>query len=159
MTRRHRYDDEDDEDKRRIVPDGATVRVPLTMMDAMDEVQRSVAQHVLRITDADGGTAGLHRPGYRLPTHDANADERFAARVLYEARLQNEWRGTNSRKKRVKRDPRGRIVSEEEEFDDAAVPPLRDGMTLDEAERVHQQRMARSYVDYDNWIQQQWRNS
>jgi len=50
------------------------------------------------------------------------------------------------------------VVEEEEEYEDA-LPPLRDGMTLDEAERIHRQRMAREYQAYDHWIADQWRNS
>jgi hypothetical protein len=62
--------------------DGHSMRVPMTMMDSL---QRSIAneanEHFARIrqhdardrplvTDGNGGTAGLHRPGYRFAADD-----------------------------------------------------------------------------------------
>jgi hypothetical protein len=97
------------------------VRVPMTMMDGMDPVQRAVA--AARIVDGAGGTAGLHRPGFRLPasdgrkvterdpkgrlkatyeeepdeeeeceTSDAAMRARDAAYVAYDQDLTNSWR-------------------------------------------------------------------
>jgi hypothetical protein len=75
-----RQQDEDDFDERGLLKDGHSFRVPHRMLDS---VQRSVAQHFQLqrpkdsaafprpnrgplITDAWGGTAGLHRPGWRI---------------------------------------------------------------------------------------------
>ena len=60
MARRH-TDDDDPFDENGILKDGARVRVSL--MDAM-----TVRDHQRRplVTDAQGGTSGLHRPGYRI---------------------------------------------------------------------------------------------
>jgi hypothetical protein len=63
MTRQ-RHDDDDAFDERGILKDGRSYRVPLRMMDSM---QRDVARHAARITDAMGESgAALRRPGYRL---------------------------------------------------------------------------------------------
>jgi hypothetical protein len=63
MTRQ-RHDDDDAFDERGILKDGRSYRVPLRMMDAM---QRDVARHGARITDAMGESGpALRRPGYRV---------------------------------------------------------------------------------------------
>src|SRR5262245_45129286 len=63
--KRYRNRDHDDEDRDRILKDGERLRVPLTLMDS---VQRAIAiaGGSLRVTDGQGGTRGLHRPGFRL---------------------------------------------------------------------------------------------
>src|SRR6266481_1229863 len=86
--KRYQHDDDDD----RILADGEVLRVPMMLMDSMDPIQKGVAQSSLRVTDGQGGTQGLHRPGFRLAASDA--------------------------RKVTKRDPRGReegVWEEEEE--------------------------------------------
>jgi hypothetical protein len=84
------YFDDDD----RILKDGERLRVPLTMMDSMDPIQKAVARSV-HVTDAQGGTAGLHRPGFRLPVHDAGADERELAYDQYRRALCDAYKNPN----------------------------------------------------------------
>jgi hypothetical protein len=62
MSKTHRHDIDDDDDKR-IVPDGGRVVVRMAMMDAM---QKEIRQASTRITDGSGSELGLHRPGYRI---------------------------------------------------------------------------------------------
>jgi hypothetical protein len=40
-------------------------------MDGLDLVQRSIASESLTVTDGQGGTVGLHRPGFRIAATDA----------------------------------------------------------------------------------------
>jgi hypothetical protein len=70
-------DDDDDFDENGILKDGGRMRVP---MYARDALQRAVAADSARfwprdraplVTDAAGGTAGLHRPGFRISGSDA----------------------------------------------------------------------------------------
>ena len=109
-------DNDNDFDERGLLKDGRTFRVPIQMMDA---VQRSVARHFQRrkhaqgsaafprpesrtfVTAADGGTMGLHRPGWRLPAgghagdkalRDSYADESERARDLYIYDITNAWK-------------------------------------------------------------------
>jgi len=88
----HRYDDDPDY----ILKDGERLRVPLTMMDSMDPVQKAVAQSSPRssvqVTDGQGGTLGLHRPGWRLPVIDPVLCACDAARRDYETVLVNAYR-------------------------------------------------------------------
>jgi hypothetical protein len=65
-----------------ILRDGFSVMVPMTMRDALP-------QHA-RVTDANGGTAGLHRPGYRIA--DANDDARQRAYDEYRRRICDAWK-------------------------------------------------------------------
>jgi hypothetical protein len=109
-------DNDDDFDERGLLKDGHRFRVPIKMMDA---IQRSVARHFQRrqhpqdsaafprperrtfVTAADGGTMGLHRPGWRLPAgghvgdkalRDSYADESERARDLYIYDITNAWK-------------------------------------------------------------------
>src|SRR5208283_1377137 len=73
------------------VRNGYSVMVPMTMQDARMPLRRSIAQ---RIVDGDGTIAGLHRPGFRVPTSrvsDARAalDRAYAERDFNDA---NAWR-------------------------------------------------------------------
>jgi hypothetical protein len=93
--RRYRNGHDDDDD---IVKDGEVVRVRMWAMDGMDSVQRSVCSAGSPVRDGQGGTRGLHRPGFRVAVGDA-------------------------RKTTTVRDPRGRLKetweTEEEEADAA----------------------------------------
>jgi len=65
----HEVDEDEALDADGVLRDGFSVTVPMTMRDDLTPLQRSVALnglHDARVTDADGTTAGLHRPGYRI---------------------------------------------------------------------------------------------
>jgi hypothetical protein len=105
MSRQRRDNDEEDPG---ILEDGQTLRVPLMLRDAApSDLQIAVRDGVTQryweqrdtplVTDATGGTAGLHRPGYRLM---ADSVERARARdALARAYAEaedadaNAWRG------------------------------------------------------------------
>ncbi len=63
--------------------------VPLTLMDSDQTTERPL------VTDMDGGTAGLHRPGYRLTRDASLSDERRAAYIEYNDEISNAWRGND----------------------------------------------------------------
>jgi hypothetical protein len=150
--RRHHDDDN-------MLRDGDVGRVPLMLRDAMTPLQRSVAEHAARsrVTDADGGLTGLHRPGYRVTSDAEMRDVKQRARDEYEHELHNAWRGDARRKKTVERDPEGRLLSEEEEEIDDALPPVRDGRTLDQIRHHHQVKMAAIYDLHDAEQREMWR--
>jgi hypothetical protein len=89
-----RYGD-DAYDERGVLKDGQRLRIPMYAMDSMDPVQRAVAQ--LAITDGQGDTVGLHRPGFRIAAADAPLLARDAAYSDYERELTTAWRGNRSR--------------------------------------------------------------
>jgi hypothetical protein len=122
-------------------------------------LQRSVAEHAARsrVTDADGGLTGLHRPGYRVTSDAEMRDVKQRARDEYEHELHNAWRGDARRKKTVERDPEGRLLSEEEEEIDDALPPVRDGRTLDQIRHDHERNMSNIYQAYDTSLCDAWR--
>jgi hypothetical protein len=136
MIMRRNDDDFDDE---HVLRDGHVGRVPMRMRDSSS-----------RVTDA-----GLHRPGFRVA--DAGLrDERQMANDEYLFDLQNAWRGDARKKKIVSRDPEGRLLSEEEEELEDAMPALK-GMTLDQVRHDHEQRMSGIYGAYDASIRENWR--
>jgi hypothetical protein len=167
-----------------ILRDGFSVTVPMAMRDGLTPLQRSVALnglHDARVTDADGTTAGLHRPGYRIvDAKDARAAvER--AHDEYRRELTNAWRGGSERdareypasaegkqctvrgyKYRDHFGAPGTVVNGEcvpDELQRDALP-TRDSntMTLDQLETRHQQNMARQYAAYDARVREMWRN-
>ena len=74
-----------------ILRNGERMRVPLTMMDAL---QRDVAQHFARITDGAGDSGlGLHRPGYRLSSTVTRDHSHYDQ---YEAEVQNAWKNPHA---------------------------------------------------------------
>jgi hypothetical protein len=109
--------DDDDFDENGILKDGRTFRVPVKMMDSM---QRDIAHHFEQrqrpkdsaafprpsnggplVTDQWCGTAGLHRPGYRIESggnvgdqlvRDGTADEIQRARDRYDYDVSNAWK-------------------------------------------------------------------
>jgi hypothetical protein len=107
-----RQDDEDDDE---VLQDGQRMRIPMRMMDAW---QRDLVSHFSKlkprdsaqfrrpargplVTDAAGGTGGLHRPGWRVES-GGNSDDRLVRdaareecqRAHDESRedLENAWR-------------------------------------------------------------------
>jgi len=110
-------------------------------MMAKDSSQRDV-----RIIDA-------HRPGFRLDDADMR-DAKQRARDAHEHELTNAWRDAG--RKITQRDPQGRLMSTLEEEEDA-MPPVRDGRTMDQIHRDHQANMARLYAQYDAEQSDEWR--
>ena len=102
---RRRYDDDDAFDENGVLKDGHRIRVPLMMMDS---VQQAVAADTTTlVVDAYGGTTHLSCPGPRYlrpaPVHTADAARQVtlahmrdeAYRDFVEAAT-NAWRGTDN---------------------------------------------------------------
>jgi hypothetical protein len=135
-----RYEDDDGPlDRFGVLKDGRTATVGMMMRDSSS-----------RVTDA------LHRPGFRVGDAEVR-DAKQLARDAYEKDLTEAWRGDDARKKKtVTRDPEGRLLSEEEEELEDALP-TRKGMTLDQMRAAHEQRMSVIYGAYDSSIREQFR--
>jgi hypothetical protein len=110
MSRTHRRRQDDDAfDSRGLLKDGHRYRVPTKLMDSAN--QRA------RITDATGGTAGLGRPGYRIPVSDsplvalAAANRRQAAYDSYERALVNAWKAKDAAPDETESDDEGAICT------------------------------------------------
>ena len=93
MRRSRKNDDDIYEDDGVTVRDGKSVEVHMTLMDSADGR--------FRITDAQGGSLGLHRPGYRIEAggnegdqlvRDGAANDRAEIYGLYDAEKSDEWR-------------------------------------------------------------------
>jgi hypothetical protein len=108
--RRHRHDDDDAFDEHGLLRDGHAYVVSLTMRDSLPPLQRAVAN--LRVTDGEGGTRGLSRPGFRLAVSDA-------------------------RRKTVQRDPMGRVLSTWESEEDEDERRTSDTATRDARQRAY----------------------
>jgi hypothetical protein len=121
-------DDEDDAfDEDGLLKDGHVGRVPLMMKDSwqrdMNEDFRS--KNHPHVTDASGGTTGLHRPGYRVANTITRDQSHYDD---YDAELEGAW-------KNIPPDPPAR---------DAA--PTRDTMTTrEEAYRVYDQELSAAW--------------
>jgi hypothetical protein len=76
-----------------VLLDGFSMLVPTALRDALPP---------LRVTDADGGTAGLHRPGPRVTADAAMRDAKQAAYDAYLHDVTNAWRGSQPREIEVK---------------------------------------------------------
>jgi hypothetical protein len=99
MRPRHQHDDKFDEalDERGILKDGKAVRVSLFMRDGLSPVQQAVALSSVGVTDGQGETVGLHRPGFRISAADAERTSALdAAYRDHERALTTAWRGTAS---------------------------------------------------------------
>jgi hypothetical protein len=106
------------------IRDGVVMHTSLLMRDALSPLQRSVAQSALRVTDSEGGTAGLHRPGWRIAAHDV-------------------------RTRKIKHyDPEGRSVGySEEEEEEAEERKTSDAMTArDAAYRDYERDLTTAYL-------------
>jgi hypothetical protein len=77
-----------------LLQDGEGLRVPMFAMDGMDPVQRAVARHSARVTDANGGSGlALRRPGFRFVLDDAaGAQAKEVAYRRADAEMVNAWR-------------------------------------------------------------------
>jgi hypothetical protein len=143
MRRRYRYDDDDDDfDENGLLKDGRSVRIRMSMMDSdhFDPVQQAMAPAYVRVTDGQSGTAGLHRPGFRIPANNSLVRARDAAYSDYERELTTAWRGNRSRPD----------ASAEQ-----TCPACEDS---GEIGTDHQQRMAQLYDAYDTELREAWRH-
>jgi hypothetical protein len=77
--RQHRTNDDDAFDARGLLKDGRRYRVPPKFMDS--------ATGPMRVTDGNGGTAGLHRPGFRRLDDEAGNYAKARAYRQYETQL------------------------------------------------------------------------
>jgi hypothetical protein len=148
------------------IRDGVVLRVPLTMRDGLSPLQRAIAQSSLRVTDGQGGSSGLHRPGFRLPVGDAGADGREHAYAAYEARLRDSYKT-----------PAGAEEGDGERFcpecegsgldqkladcqachGEGSVPS--DYRNVAQMTRDHQNKMADIYDKLDHELSETWRRS
>jgi len=95
--RRRRTDHDDDE---RVLRDGETLRVPLTMLDSL---QRDIAQHFGRVRDALGNEGlSLQRPGFRVLDRLSNDECERAYQDVANA-MTTAWKG-NDKPKPVRQD-------------------------------------------------------
>ena len=141
MTRQRHGDDDDRNvryhgDGRGPLRDGERLRTPLHLMDAM---QRDVARHAARITDAMGDSGlALRKPGFRV----SDAFQRdLSIYDQYDEEVSRLWE--NPPPGAGSSGPRG-----EREGDSVYVPDRshQDAMTMDEV-----------YQAYDLEISQRWR--
>jgi hypothetical protein len=141
------------------------------MMDGADAVQRAIAARPL-VTDADGGTAGLHRPGPRYVADAALRDAKQQALDEYQRDVENAWRGDA---KETWGEPGDQCTVREGGRDEGSPGHLRrvgnrlvcvpdkptrrasDGLTLDALESQHRARMADEYAAYDRALSESWR--
>jgi hypothetical protein len=147
MTLRHRREDADDEafDDNGLLRDGKSVRVPLTMRDgdSFSPVQRAVALSSSRasVTDASGGTIGLHRPGFRIPAADAADAARTSALEAsydeYQKYIGDAWRT-----------PSGSVAARTETPRDQR-----------SEQQDHQQTMDEIYAAHDETLRNAWRSA
>jgi hypothetical protein len=136
MTKQ-RHDDDDAFDERGILKDGRSYRVPLRMMDSM---QRDIARHAARITDAMGESGpALRRPGYRV---SAALPRDWSIYDAYDEAVSRMWEN-NAPTGGGSSGPR-----DEREGNSVCVPDRshQDAMTMDEVYRA-----------YDVEISQRWR--
>lgn len=175
--KRRQHDDDD------IVRDGQRLRVPLMLMDGM---QRSVAREGVRITDGSGGTQGLHRPGFRIPTDDTRKTQQTAdayneAFAAYERELVDAWKtpvgfggdpditGQGERGQQGSREGDPCMVDGRPgtlrmgadglycEIDDEELDDAHDGRSVQQRMQDHQERMSDVYAAHDAKISQAWR--
>jgi hypothetical protein len=175
MRQQHQHNDEDDHG---VLKDGQRLRVP---MYAMDSVQKAIAREALRVTDGSGGTQGLHRPGFRIPTTDADDDAVCAAHADYQRELCDSWKkpvgfggdpsitgaGEHGQQGSREGDPcmRDGLAGVlrmgaaglycdigDDEPDDAS-----DNRSVQQIIRDHQERMSDVYAAHDAEISQAWR--
>jgi hypothetical protein len=132
--KRYRHRDDDDE----IIRDGQAVRVPLTMMDA---VQRAVARGAAHLTDHVGngvGTGALNRPGFRCFLEDEAG----------ELRKERAYRDHE----RYIRDAYKTPVDEPD-----TIVAREDHRSIGQRMRDHQQRMSALYEAADAEAREAWR--
>jgi len=57
-------------DRHGVIRDGVIVRIPMQFCDSADDPRLRFTSDC-RVTDGQGGVAGLHRPGFRIAADDA----------------------------------------------------------------------------------------
>jgi hypothetical protein len=79
------------DEEKEMIEDGGRVRVPLVLMDDLDDLERAIASQGAKVKalDAFGRPAG-HAPGYCFSAAAAATDD---ARDEYISDLRNAWRG------------------------------------------------------------------
>jgi hypothetical protein len=146
---RHRHDDDN------ILKDGERLRVPMTLMDG---IQQAVARESLRVTDGAGKTVGLHRPGFRLSATDARSTD-LDVYAEYEKFLVDSWKTPSI----TGAGERGQVGARE---GDLCTIDGRPGhlkkvngelSCVPDAQQDHQQRMAQLYDARDLELSQEWR--
>jgi hypothetical protein len=154
---------QDEEDDDQILQDGQRMRIPMRMMDAW---QHDLVDHFSqpksrdsahfrrrargpRVTDAAGGTEGLHRPGWRIESggnsddqlmRDGAREECRRAYDEYRAELENAWR------KPLTGFGSDGIVGQREV--DRCVPDAKsfaDGQTMDELRAAYEKELSEAW--------------
>jgi hypothetical protein len=174
-------DDAEAFDARGVLRTGVSVRVSMTARDS-DELQRGVARHSARVTDAQGNSGlALRRPGFRFLLDDAaGAHVKAAAYQRADAEMVNAWRNppTNAASSSVCPECDGSGVDEngedycpacggtgaldagsESNTDEAASRGGSDSRSVNQIVRDHQANMARIYDDHDRKLSETWRRS
>jgi hypothetical protein len=128
MTRQ-RDDDErfrDAFDKHGILKDGKAVRYRTAMMDSASVPKRDT------VTDASGGTSGLHRPGYRLPAapDPSAAERRRDAYLLYDIEQKYAYRRHSP------------LVTDDDTDDELEDSPV---LTVDEAYALYERDLVNAW--------------
>jgi hypothetical protein len=165
-----------------LLEDGKRLRVPMLAMDGMDPVQRAVARHSARVTDASGNSGlALHRPGFRCILDDAaGAHAKEVAYRRADAELVNAWRNrlSDAANPRVCPECDGSGLDENGEDDcpacggtgtvdadtesramEAASRRGNDNRSVDQIVLDHRATMARTYADHDRKLSEAWRRS
>jgi hypothetical protein len=176
MRRKYRRSNDD------LLEDGERSRVPMFAMDGMDPVQRAVARHAARVTDASGNSGlVLHRPGFRFVLDDAaGAHAKEVAYRRADAEMVNAWRNppTNATNSRACPECDGSGLGENGEDDcpscggtgaldadyerkaeEAASRRGSDSRSVNQIVRDHQANMARMYDEFDHELSETWRRS
>jgi len=94
-------------DERGLLKPGRSYRVPVMLMDGAPRDLHQHSRRPGRVSSADGDRLGLHRPGWRVPAQDRDAQQRYVisdsarqrladSRAEYENRLVNAWRGNDA---------------------------------------------------------------
>lgn len=105
MKRQHQQLNDDAFDERGLLRDGATYRASVTLMDAAPAPRTDKRRPLLaRIGDGTNSPVGLNKPGWRVPSRDAEAQwprhgisiadrqKVLDAREQYDAQLTSAWR-------------------------------------------------------------------
>jgi hypothetical protein len=175
MRRKYRRSNDAD-----LLEDGERLRVPMFAMDAMDPVQRTVARHSARVTDANGNSgSALQRPGFRFVLDDAaGAHAKEVAYRRADAEMVNAWRnpptnansrvcpesdGSGSDKKSEDNCPAcggaGTLDAGSSKEEEAELRRGSDSRPVNQIVRDHQANIADIYDKLDHALSEAWRRS
>ena len=142
-----------DGDSGEILPDGATLRVPMMFRDAaLTPVQKAIADAATHFDAAGGGG----RPGFAFD-YAAAARVKEQAYQDAKAEMSDAWKTpavTDGRRRHkvVSRDPQGRETGSAEWEEEDAAPPSAPAMTADEGRRLKDEAYAAMCQDLrDGW--------